>query len=71
MSTGAAEYLNLKDRGEIKENYIADLVVFDPFKPWKLNFDKISSDFTFSIDKHIFKNKLLLGRVEHVYIRGN
>jgi allantoinase len=49
---------------------LADFVVFDPFKAWKLNFDKIEHIFTFSNDKHILKNKLFLGSVDCVFIRG-
>ncbi|CAK86478.1 unnamed protein product (macronuclear) [Paramecium tetraurelia] len=70
VSSGPAQYLNLQNRGSIDIGKVADLVIFDPLKAWKFNFDRINHQFAFSIDEHIFKNKLFLGSVDYVFIQG-
>ncbi|MFA6756243.1 MAG: amidohydrolase family protein [Sulfurospirillaceae bacterium] len=59
LSTNGAKTLKLKDRGEIKEGFEADMVLFDPKKSWKM--DEAGS---------IYEDELFFGKIEATFVRG-
>ena len=67
MSYRPAELLGLKDKGQIKEGYTADLTVFDPNKEYTYTKEMIVS----KSKNSPWIGKKLKGEVRYTIVSGN
>ncbi|MBI9069440.1 MAG: dihydropyrimidinase [Salinivirgaceae bacterium] len=66
-SKNVSDIFNVKNKGQIKEGYDADLVLFDPN-----NINKISvKSHHQNCDNNIYNNLEVHGKIEKVFIKGN